>query len=211
MSVLRLLDKTVSLVVGDNKRVFTMHKALICSVSSYFTAALKGNFKEATEQRIAFPEDNVWIFERFQLWLYSERVLDKDETIASLTYDQLVNLYAFADCRCIPNFQNDLIDLIIKKIYMEKCLPLPCDGNMYAALDRSSPLRKLAVDIAAYEGSFDESWPLEEFPKEYLVDLIRGLGVVRNEKKTKHFWKQRCDYHIHANCEPRCSGGSWKD
>ena len=202
----RLLDAPVSIVVGSEERIFTMHSGLLCSVSGYFTAALKGNFKEAAEQRIAFPEDQPWVFERFQLWLYSKHILDEGETTSSLNVDKLVALYAFAEARCIPMLQNHLVDLFITKIEKGKKAVLPKYGSAYSAVATSSPLRKLVVDLAAHRGSFDYTWTLDECPKEYLVDLIRVYHGLRDTKKVKRFQDLRCEYHIHAEGEPRCSG-----
>lgn len=198
-------------MVGPNKRVFTMHKGLLCSVSDYFSAALKGNFKEATEQRIEFSEDPAWVLERFQLWLYSEQILEKDETARSLTDHQLVTLYAFAESRCIPNLQNHLVDLIIKKNDFESHIPVPSDGNMFTVLAPSSPLLKLSVDLAAHRGSFNEDWDLDGYPKRYLADVIRVLRYIRDDLlEERDFWKVRCDYHVHAKGERRCSGKATK-
>lgn len=190
-----------------------MHKELLCSVSDYFTAALKGNFKEAAEHRIEFPEEKPWIFERFQLWLYFKQVLDEGETPSNLSFYRLKALYIFAECRSIPRLQNHVVDLMIQKSALDKSITTPgvSTVTVYSTWARSFPLRRLLVDLVVYYGSFNQSWRWEDESKDYLVDLIRGFGVVQNEKKPKDLWKHRCDYHIHADCEPRCSGGSSKD
>lgn len=211
MSVSRLLDETVVLVVGHEERIFSMHKGLLCSVSDYFKEVLKSEFKEASLQSFVLPEESAWIFERFQLWLYSEQVLDKEEDTSSLDFDQLVELYAFAERRCMPKLQNSLVDLIIKKTVFEKHMPVPGDGNMYTVLGPSSPLLKLAVDLAAHEGSFNEDWYLEDYPKQFLADVIRVLRHFRDDApEERDFWKVRCDYHVHAKGELRCSGKAKK-
>jgi len=210
VSGLRLLDEIVVMVVGDEERVFAMHKGLLCSVSDYFAAALKGNFREATELKIWFPEEPSWVFERFQLWLYSKQILDEGETASSLNYRELEALYVFAESRCITKLQNHLLDLLIQKSDIEHSIALPGRDLEGTGSASSSPVQKLLVDFAAYKGKFRKSCPLQDCPKGYLVDLVRVLSGIRDVNATmrKDFWGGRCEYHIHAEGEPRCSGGS---
>ncbi|MCJ1243470.1 hypothetical protein MMC30_000667 [Trapelia coarctata] len=208
---LKLYDDIVLIVVGKKKRVFKMHKGLLCSVSDYFTAALEGAFKEASEQKIEFPEDPPWFFERFHHWLYSEQVLDGGESLSVLDFDRLETVHVFAESRCISKLQNHAVDLMIRKSAVNNMIPTPGGSSAYSDFAPSSPLRMLYVDMAVYYGAFDESWPLEDEPKDFLVDLLRGVGGCRNEFVEKDFWEARCDYHIHADGGPRCSGGSAED
>ena len=59
------------MIVGPDRKVFSLHKRLLCENSEYFKAALEGSFKEATTQSIELLDDKVEIFKVFQHWLYT--------------------------------------------------------------------------------------------------------------------------------------------
>ena len=58
-------------MVGIEEKIFNTHKELLCEVSSYFKAALEGQFQEAETQTIKMVDEDAATFEYFQLWLYS--------------------------------------------------------------------------------------------------------------------------------------------
>lgn len=60
----------VFVLVGPEKHRFDIHKALVCSQSDFFKAALTGNFKEA-DGTIALPEQDPTTFRYFVYWLYT--------------------------------------------------------------------------------------------------------------------------------------------
>lgn len=59
----------VQIIVGLEKQPFIIHKELLCDSSLFFSAALKGNFKEATDQKIELLDGDIATFEHFQIWL----------------------------------------------------------------------------------------------------------------------------------------------
>lgn len=180
---------------------------LLCSSSDYFRAALDGGFKEAAEQRIELLEDDPKVFERFQLWLYTEKVFDRGEKSTALDHSMLVDIYVFAESRCIPGFQNHLVDTIIRKSAREGFYLRPSDGDMYSNTALSSPLRELAVYMAAYLGGLNRpSWELDKYPKDFLVALVLALykrsGLEKDSDPKATLWKNRCKYHVHFKGEP---------
>lgn len=50
------MARTVTLLIGPDSVQFHVSQILLCTLP-FFRAALKGEFREATEQRIAMPED----------------------------------------------------------------------------------------------------------------------------------------------------------
>ena len=58
-------------LVGPGKQRFDVHKALICSRSDFFKAALTGNFKEV-DGTIKLPEQDPATFKYFVHWLYTD-------------------------------------------------------------------------------------------------------------------------------------------
>lgn len=64
----------VTLIVGQQKKHFTLHKSLLCQASSYSDAALNGGFKETEEQKIEMFEEDDETFRHFQFWIYSKTI-----------------------------------------------------------------------------------------------------------------------------------------
>lgn len=189
-----------------------MHKMLLYSSSDYFRAALDGGFKEAAEQRIELLEDDPKVFERFQLWLYTGKVFDRGEKSTALDHSMLVDIYVFAESRCIPGLQNHLVDTIIRKSAREGFYLRPSDGDMYSNTASLSPLRKLAVHMAAHLGGLDRpSWELDKYPKDFLVALVLALHkrstLEKDSDPRATLWENRCKYHVHLEDEPLCPTG----
>lgn len=59
----------VTIKVGAEKSVFLVHKGILCRESSYFKAALEGNFREAMECCVVLDDEDLETFERFNTWL----------------------------------------------------------------------------------------------------------------------------------------------
>ena len=57
---------------GDNQNKFIVHKDLVISRSRFFFNALRGNWKEAEENAITFPEDDPAVFGLYVQLLYLE-------------------------------------------------------------------------------------------------------------------------------------------
>ena len=207
---LRLLDSPVTLLVGPEKTVFTMHKGLLCAVSSYFKAALEGDFKEAQEQTIELSEDDPQAMKYFQLWLYTQEILDEGENVSSMDWRLLIGLYLLGEVRMIHKLQNEVIDLIIRKNPQETGFPLQVMYEIYDKTCPMSPLRRIVVDMSARLGDLDEwSWDFadggERAQRDFLKDLVLALYKDRGKRQVRNVWKVRCDYHVHAEGEPRCS------
>jgi hypothetical protein len=74
-------DTIVIFKVGPEKTPFNIHKTLLCRAAPYFKATLEGNFLEGQNQVLELPEDDAPTFQRFQLWLYSNDMLEEDEAV----------------------------------------------------------------------------------------------------------------------------------
>ncbi|MCJ1389249.1 hypothetical protein MMC18_002105 [Xylographa bjoerkii] len=187
-----------------------MHKGLLCSVSPYFKAALEGAYKEAQEQTIELIEDNAETMEYFQLWLYTQSILDKDDTVSSIEWHILMELYVLGELRLISDLQNQAMDFMIRKA--AKTNALPEHKVMYDIFERTcpgSPLRKFIVEASARTSDLPNwKWDFveggETAQRDFLKDLVVEIYSDRARKQERNFWKIRCSYHIHREGEPRC-------
>ena len=204
-----MLDTPVALLVGPEKRVFYLHRGLLCSVSDYFNTALHSGFKETEEQKIELPEEDPEVVERFQLWLYTKSILDHDETVQNIDYPIYVDLYVFAESRLIPKLQNEAINAIIRKGSIDGTIST--NSAIYRKTIDSSPIRRLTVDRTVRLGALN-TWGFKSTnednllnSKDYLQDVVVALYEEKKGPKETDFWKIRCNYHVHSEDNPPCS------
>jgi hypothetical protein len=64
---------TIKVGRGPHAAVFPIPKALLCNSSTYFKAALNGNFIEGQTQTIELDDEDPAIFRTYVAWLYQDR------------------------------------------------------------------------------------------------------------------------------------------
>lgn len=211
-----MFDTIVYVKVGPDAIVFSIHKGVLCEGSAFFRAAFDGRFKEATEQTVLLPEADVDIFERYQAWAYSDRIVQRGETIKDLGYEMIIGLYILAELCCIPRLQNAAIDIIIDKAAFHHTVPpMTCSRLIYENTTSASLLRELFEDMTTRSRLRDhESFDTETselYDNAFLVDLALALDEERRCRAPggfkKHLNDLRCNYHIHPEGEPRCNVG----
>jgi BTB/POZ domain len=92
----------VTIKIGPAGKTFRVHSSFLAETSTFFRAAIEGNFKEAVDQQITMSEECEETFERFLRWLYGSgnpglitRVSEESEYAARLK--ATIDLYVFAD------------------------------------------------------------------------------------------------------------------
>ena len=99
----------VTILVGKNRSSYTLHRNLVCDRSSYFRAALLGQFEEASTGIIEFPDLEDSVFKVFILWVYGHKI----EILTSL--DDLkccIALMCFARTILLEELHNDCMNRI---------------------------------------------------------------------------------------------------
>ena len=213
------LDSIIQVIVGSAKVSFAIHKSLLCHASSYFNAALNGGFREAFESTVALPEDDSSVFKRFQLWLYSDYILQPSETVDTLDWKFLLQIYKFSDARGAPGLQNMTIDVLIDKDHASLTAPplFVYTKPTYDAFPENGPLRRLIVDMVAYKAEFShpgfqEAKARANYSKKFLVDLaLAYYEIVKgSRKRIEELRTIREDYHINTSDEGTKAGDSMK-
>ena len=85
-------DAIVVVKVGPSKTPFNMHKGLLCSAAPYFKAAFNGSFTEARSAVLELPEEDVVILKRFQLWVYTNKLLEEGEGERAIEWGTLAGI-----------------------------------------------------------------------------------------------------------------------
>lgn len=163
---------------------------------------------------MALPEEDVEVFELFQFWLYSDRLLDTDESVADLKRKSphrplpicggsLHTAAAEHDHQC--SFLN---------IKVTKKFPAGDVHRIYDNTTETSPLRRLLVDMGARVGELGCDWFHREkdnlYNNAFLIDLVLALYHEKLKKSPHDFTQLRCNYHIHSEAEKCCVPQEWR-
>lgn len=147
---------------------------LLCHVSTFFKAALKGGFEEAKEKRVTLKEDDPSAFNLFVLWLYKGNLFEysADSTLSKFT----VKAWVMGDKLGAPAFQN----CMMKELLGQNLLYDPEVARyIYDNTSEGSPLRMVAVDMIVYlyeDIKQDQAWKsLYLAGGDVMVDLMEKL------------------------------------
>lgn len=194
--------------VGTDRTVFRMHKRIICNVSPFFKAAFEGKFAEAQKQVLELPDESVAMFKHFQLWVYTDSIMAKDEAVQDITSHSLAGLYIFGEKCGIPDLQNLAIDVIIDKHDIFKRTPIEMINTVYDHTPDRAPLRRLLVDFMARNHVDIPRLFVEQvkkcFPKDFLFDLAIVQNALRIGSKNiiDDFKACRSNYHVKPTVSP---------
>jgi len=164
-------NEVVTLVVGAEKKVFTVHKKLLCDRSAFFSKGFNGQFKEAAEGRMELPNDTSAAFECFLTWLYWDKtpplparlssaacdgnlafpISPTAEDIRSFVMTMLYPAYVLAEKFCLHDMQNRFMNAI-QDVHAQVCT-LPDAKEIqfiYENTQENSKLRLYCATAVAY-------------------------------------------------------------
>ncbi len=100
----------VSILVGQDKSKFSVHKDVLVKASPFFAKCLASNMREATTGVIELPEDDCATFGAFVHYMYKDEILTSCSgyDFASLS----IKSWVLAEKFCMPRWQNLLIDAL---------------------------------------------------------------------------------------------------
>ena len=155
----------VDIFVGAQKTKFHLHRDLLCSRSDYFRACFEGDFKEAQQDELYLPEDNIESFELFVTWLYGthlKKICSNDELPA------YVGLTVLADKICLEYLHNQATDHVLR-FYRSHPESIDHQYLRDIYLDTSSSKKSGAVPVAF------AAWRIFASGKTELTGDYRGL------------------------------------
>lgn len=214
------------MLVGKQKKEFTLHLCFATKTSEFFKAATRGEWVEAKTKIIRLPEANVKDFEIYLQWMYTKAIVFDDcdptyanfrfgkeedrDRLANVRYPKLVDLYILGDALMDKAFRNAVIDTIVETIL--EINKHPGNDDVIKAWNQTpigSMLRKILLDswtASINVTIFDEYKSL--LPPDFRDDLIREVIRVACGERNKEEGPQyatRCKYHEHDDSAPKCS------
>ncbi|QDS71495.1 hypothetical protein FKW77_004586 [Venturia effusa] len=143
-----------TILVGQDKTPYKVHRDLICNQSPFFAAALRGSFAESSTQQLELPDIDTKCFDHVILWLYQNRLepLSYFFKDGKATYFTLLDLYATADQLDIEGLRNRVLDRVAELAENTNSVPTPTDTwILYDTIRESAPLRELVLDLFAFK------------------------------------------------------------
>ncbi|TGO83567.1 hypothetical protein BPOR_0626g00060 [Botrytis porri] len=119
----------VEIRVGEELKLFRVHKSLLCTRVPYFDKILSKGFSESITNSAVLQEDNTEAFDVLVDWVYTNRLPPE---IASG-----IRRYILADKICPP----ELMDQVMDRIRTEYPLGPPDVLDIYSRLPNGSKLR----------------------------------------------------------------------
>jgi hypothetical protein len=217
----KLGSEVVNLNVGagHNKRVFVVHKKILCDKSDFFNKMFASDFKEAKEGVIELPEDNpAAVSAVLDMLIYHNTIRNltgnKDAKGKTTIAWDPVEVYSLAQKWCFPaKALDDIMDKIVRHHF--NTAELPSLSFIDAAYEKSqdgSKLRMYSMDSLSYALQHDHEmgeidWPSSEIQKmcsknmDFLRDYIASTRVGRDEEveDPRKCFSEPCKYHEHQD------------
>lgn len=147
---------------GEGQQSWTIQKKLLTFHSTFFAAALNGEFNEAITHTVELDEDDTQAFQLFVLWLYNGRFVvyslrDTDQDILSDYSGSVPDFLCVVWANC-PGFQDHaLLQLMV--LYHKAYFQPDVLVDAYKLSPPGSKLRQFVVDKFLFQiewGSSEE-------------------------------------------------------
>ncbi|KAL2070635.1 hypothetical protein VTL71DRAFT_13661 [Oculimacula yallundae] len=151
-------NETITLKVGiePETKAFSVHKAVLCEVSSFFKAACNPTWMKNEDKVIRLPDDNPEAIQAMIYWMYQDKLGITDDEYEAPTrsgealdtfWGLLVKIYIVGDKYDLPGLRNQVIDTLIYE--MENVgdeFPMGIIPYIYEhTIGPENPLRKLTI------------------------------------------------------------------
>ncbi|KXT05750.1 hypothetical protein AC578_1041 [Pseudocercospora eumusae] len=193
--------RPICIIVKEGDRTlgdFWTTSELLCSASPYFRVMLTGPFSEANNRHVTIDQHPVWIVEAFLNFLNFGRLAsDEDHDHSDLLFDQLFQLYQFADFYQVRGLRNLIVMRVQKNLHYhisphhrlstltQDDLPSVKEFKYLCKnMPESSPLRKVIADAVV---NFNAQFSPVQVTARLTSGSARGRIVV------PEIFKQDCD------------------
>jgi hypothetical protein len=204
-----------TIAIGPQKKLYHVHKALICHHSDYFRTVYNGRWKEA-EDGVALEDVHVGVFNLFVHWLYTQRLPRDDSELVRVTEvvcssvvaasNMLLEACVFGDRFLAPAFQ-----CIAHNIFIESNKDSP--GILYEHVilaynefPEDSPMLRFMVHMQCTrwhpDGDVGEEKELQsQLPQRFLLSVMLEYDKLRRAARWPGSLEGSCTYHLHMSEE----------
>lgn len=211
-------SEIVDLHVGPQKKLFRVHRGILCDKVPYFRKMFSSGFVEGLEGAAFFPEDDPKCFDSFMAWVYfgTLRALNASTALEKVDYDSnLLSLYSFADKLCLPELMDLVLDTYKNTYKKSNRFPrVSLVSDVYEMTPTKSPLRNFMCRcmyfiFAEYNSVVVRNfWTTDDMAtamsvnKDLTVDFLNlmrsdSLGLASIDPRAL----PNCDFHCHGEDE----------
>lgn len=205
-------EKTVTVIVGTDQKIFTMHPSTLTNSSKFFQSALSGTWIESQNRSIILPESRSRVFQSYAAYVYNgeidicaEELDETNDPEGRNRFYQLTELYALADVTLDDkNLRNTVIDAILDLENKTGYQPaFSAIKHAYENSPGATPLCRLLLDnalAATHPAWLNSVWSM--LPEAYVRALMHGWAHASCDRKITYqssVEHPRCRYHEHDN------------
>jgi hypothetical protein len=207
------MGEIVAISIGPEKKLFRVHKDLICHHSEYFRTAYNGQWKES-ESGVALEDVETEVFKIFLHWLYAQDLPDtlRDLSLISgvgdgqLSQLSLIQACVFGDRFLAPRFKQHAHNMYVDLNPNE----LPYYNNIKYAfqhLNEGDPLLTFFVDLQCifWSPTFDSDDEVNDralLPVEFLVRVMLRFQELKKSPVAEAD-VDYCFHHVHGSNKER--------
>ena len=182
--------EVVAIAIGPNKKVFRLHKDILCSESEYFCTAYNGLWKEAVEG-VTLEDVEVEVFSIFVHWLYTQQMPTyEDNRKYDISEDfgfMLLKAYVFANRFLIADYERIVHNLFIDHIFDCECAMYKQIIFAYENLPKDSLILELMVETQCLYWSTTLDNEVEtqsrlDLPKEFFIQVMVRFAELRDRR-----------------------------
>ncbi|TKA74560.1 hypothetical protein B0A55_04444 [Friedmanniomyces simplex] len=187
-SLFRTRKQPITVIVGWRDDIFYFYEDLLVQHSEFFAAAMRKQWREADERTVELPEDHAEHFELFASFINTGKIHSMQDDAAD-------------DAEW--NFLNAVLDALISKLVNGKRHPTNLHEYVYPYTAGDCGLRRLMVDIAAFEWDEGrlEAMTVSPACAVFFRDLaVRCRNTKQNIRKEDASYRtDDCVYHEHGD------------
>jgi len=195
---------TIVVIVGTERKNYTLHEKLLTHHSQYSRCALSGNFKESDDRVVTLEDVDTEAFDFLVDWLYDRKLPAFQKAWDVNRMPLRLHAYVLADRLLMPLLKKAIFDYYFE-IYMPKNIfpSYSAIGFAFTNLPARDPLLQLWIDafcvnngIEIYKRVFGEcDSQISTLPQEALARLLQKTHTVANLSAEEKALK-RTDYTI---------------
>ena len=205
-----IYDTIVDFKIGEDGISLGIHRGLLLRASSFFREQISTGVTTEdgiAAQEVVMKDEDPDIFRRFNLWLYSDKMISESETYKTVPWGVILEVYSFAERTGIPGLQNRCVDTIIKKRMDGALFPNQSVINrLWKMPGNAFRLRHLLLDLFATSCNLTQAIASNQ---SFHPKFLQGLVLALFEMKTKttvndqvDFWAKRQKYYVEDSQNP---------
>ncbi|KAK5679433.1 hypothetical protein LTS10_008251 [Elasticomyces elasticus] len=210
---------TITVVVGEEKELFTVHTATICQKSEFFTAACKREWQEGKDKTIPLPDVSPRVFTLYVNWAYTgvldieiaddpelQRADDSDVSpkaqevaLSKHRHNNIISLYSAADFLLNEALKERAIDTLLHT-WKSKFVWPTLISKVWRSTATGSGLRRLILDtIVSHSKGSDYIAQIrgdDSIPADFFIDVAeRSLFLHGPLKEAKPTLSRKDQYY----------------